>query len=587
MNPTVCRPLSAGRTRKSGRIPEIELCGRFSLSTLIRVLQVVLIAVVFFQTCSKGQSAETTRRVIIPSELNGAIVFIRKPGGPKRRVAVSERKELLAATGELVSLKPPVIGSSELTSLYEKFAGAAPGKSGLISSVRKFCGQLNGVKGVDELDLSDCDIRDSDLMLIPSNSTFSLIDLSRTAVTDAGLPALKKLPNLRSLFLNQTTVHGRTLNQLPLLKVIELRQCAIDEIGLRALGQLAKIDNLRLTDNSLKPEWGNLIGNIQVSDLSLANTGINDEFVYNLKAPCCKVIMIAGNPLITDLSIEAMSKWKNLTEIYADNTKVTGKGFRKFDSHNKLKMMWLAGCPLSDQAVDGLSGLTELVELRLNECPLSDAGLERLNLKRLSNLFRLSLSGTRITAAGVSTLANGLCPSMAELDLSHTAVDEKAIPYFMNMYDMVSVNLENTGFRADGIRLLRKQIPFSWFKNGLAPDLERKFRDDYWAYFWKGDRAKLRVLLNNKMDEDKKNFGMPRVAILVVAAWNEANMPGGDTTAFSLLKQSYAQIKSASKPQKVMFEQALLKVRSIYSGRHDSDKVRKCNAIFLAPTPRK
>jgi hypothetical protein len=148
-------------------------------------LQVTCVVALYLQSNNKVVAEEASRKVFIPAELQNSIVFLKTEGN-KTRLSAEQRKDLCVKTNVVVSISPPLVASKELTDLYQSLAGVTA-KSSLISSAGQFCRKLKGVKGVDELNLSDSDATDADLKLIPADAGFSSIDVdvSRTAMTDA------------------------------------------------------------------------------------------------------------------------------------------------------------------------------------------------------------------------------------------------------------------------------------------------------------------------------------------------------------------------------------------------------------------
>jgi hypothetical protein len=90
-----------------------------------------------------------------------------------------------------------------------------------------------------------------------------MLDLSRTAVSDAGVTALTRAaPQLRALYLDRTAIGdagARALSALGELEVLGLERTQVSDAGLASLGALTKLTDVLLAGTRIRtqarPTW--------------------------------------------------------------------------------------------------------------------------------------------------------------------------------------------------------------------------------------------------------------------------------------------------------------------------------------------
>ena len=150
--------------------------------------------------------------------------------------------------------------------------------------------------------------------------------------------------------------------------------------------------------------------------------------------------------------------------IIANKTQVTDQLLSRLPKLRHLRYLWLAGSPVSDQAMetfnrlpnlrdlflqrtqvtgtgaDHLRMLTQLERLVLSESPVDNRGLQAV--AQLKTLKILVLDGTRVSDAGASHLRN--MSKLVDLDLSGTQVTNRAIANLSQLENLKSLSLHNT-----------------------------------------------------------------------------------------------------------------------------------------------
>jgi hypothetical protein len=127
---------------------------------------------------------------------------------------------------------------------------------------------------------------------------------------------------------------------------------------------------------------------------------------------------LAGNPQIADADLDELARIKTLLTLDLNHTRVTTAGLMRLAALPSLSSISIRGTPAaaspsstaapSPQAAAASAGATfqNLNELDLSDVPISDEGLAQL--KPMTGLRSLNLSGTRATDAGIAELQQTL-----------------------------------------------------------------------------------------------------------------------------------------------------------------------------------
>ncbi|HJT36449.1 MAG TPA: hypothetical protein VJ783_30785 [Pirellulales bacterium] len=214
------------------------------------------------------------------------------------------------------------------------------------------------------LTLSHTPATDSDLELLAQfNPQLDFLDLTGTAVTDAGMEHLKQLRRLRALHLNLTDLSDTglaTLADVLQLQVVEAEMTAVTKAG--ATNFLKKRPRAQLSYGA--------------SDFLLARSLYVDQIV-EFSGGVVRNLGYARIPL-------------KLKRLHArGKTVVNG-----------------AKCMVTDAGLAALAGQAELEELDLRESGVTDQGLSFL--QKLKSLKQLDVRGTAVTEQGAARLVQSL-----------------------------------------------------------------------------------------------------------------------------------------------------------------------------------
>lgn len=251
-------------------------------------------------------------------------------------------------------------------------------------------------------DITQEDLRDACRLL-----DIVALDVSYTQFSDDWIPELEALSNLHTLVLSCTKIEGKGLAglaKLPNLKVLHL---ASTKMGDEHLPHLAGLTNLEMLE----------LGGNSVTDVGLKKL-----------SPLQRLTLLGlAHTQVTDAGLAELANFPNLASLYLHNSPVTGQGLAKLAPLKKLNWLVLdlraQPCDAGIEALrdaDLLHALApaqnanggrprnakDVVNLDLSQTVITDKGL--LALTGLENLVSLDLRGCPVTEAGVARLQKSL-----------------------------------------------------------------------------------------------------------------------------------------------------------------------------------
>lgn len=223
---------------------------------------------------------------------------------------------------------------------------------------------FNEVKSL-SISINSQDLSNTDLSPLERIGNLRNLDLGDAVVSDAGLEEIGRAISLRRLSLNVSRGFSSdgvaSLANLPNLEMFSLGGGTITEKDIETVGKMKTLQSLFLEEHNMDGVTLMPLTNLKrVDTLSLQRTKLTGD------------------------SIVPLSQMPNLTFLGLGETGITDEGLMAFDG----------------------SGFTELEILRLDGCPVTDAGLE--HLKKLKSLMQLNLNETQVTEAGVKALESAL-----------------------------------------------------------------------------------------------------------------------------------------------------------------------------------
>lgn len=260
-----------------------------------------------------------------------------------------------------------------------------------------------------ELDLAGSKATTADLALLSQFPGLQVLNLSATAIDDAGVARLAGLKNLRSLSLHQTGVTDealRTIGQLGELTELNLGNCPrVSDAGIAHLRKLTRL-----------------------VELNLVHTRLSDAGLKQLTALRHLRGLVIGGPQVTDSCMDHLAKLPQLRGLVVTDAAVTDTGLQRLDDLPDLAFLSLYGNRrVTDAGLVFVGRRTRLEVLALGKTGITDAGLK--HLQSLEDLKHLSLVENRhVTDAGLAQLA--ALPKLEKVDISGTSVTATGLVEF-------------------------------------------------------------------------------------------------------------------------------------------------------------
>jgi serine/threonine protein kinase/Leucine-rich repeat (LRR) protein len=320
---------------------------------------------------------------------------------------------------------------------------------------------LKGLTHLRRLLLEGNVLSDADLARLGGLTNLEDVSLQRAKFPESGLSHLGGLTRLTSLALHRTGLTDAGLAHIA---------------GLRGLKDL-NLNNTTVTDAGL----AHVVGMTELRSLVLEATRVSDAGLKQL-LPLTKLesLWLGYGTQVTDAGVGVLRQLKNLRELALSYTQVTDAGLAQLEDLTKLEALWMPGTHVTDAGLAHLRAFKKLRILTLSHQPVTDAGL--VNLQTLPDLRQLILDQTRLTDKGLAQL-KGLT-RLSLLDVSETQVTEAgladiqgfnnlrvlelkglprvtdtAIPRFLHLPSLRSVDLRDTHVSARGFEILKAASP--------------------------------------------------------------------------------------------------------------------------------
>ena len=256
------------------------------------------------------------------------------------------------------------------------------------------------------------------------------LSFGQASITDKGIGYLKGWTELRELHIMVSPVSDeslKTIAKLPKLEKLSLSDTNVTANGMVHLSKMTNLTYLRARGFPTNDSLRSLSKLEKMEELSLEESLVTDEGLVHLKG------------------------LKSLRNLSLVDTKVTGSGLK--DLPGSIKKLRLWGCPVSDRTAEGLSKLTNVEELNLNQTEIGDNGLG--HLAKLTKLRELRLKETKVTDAGMAQLRK--IENLEMLSLSTCrGITDKAVDEIVKMKNLKEIDLSFTNMTEAGLRRLRE-----------------------------------------------------------------------------------------------------------------------------------
>ena len=241
------------------------------------------------------------------------------------------------------------------------------------------------------------------------------IDLRASWVSDADMPRLARMPDLRRLDLSLTRLSDQ---------------------GLRALKSAPAIEELNLYfAEQITDEGASVVRNWKhLKKLNLHGTKITDSTLEVLAGVPTLEWLDIGSAQITDTGLEHLSALTNLKWLAMGGNKLTDASLQFLRQMPQLEYLDIGGqqrtdsglwsLTLTDAGMQSIAAVTELRELRMEGRGVTSRGLE--SLARLAKLERLNLQGCKRLRDDAASVLSSM-KQLRVLDLKDSSLSEQAV----------------------------------------------------------------------------------------------------------------------------------------------------------------
>lgn len=286
--------------------------------------------------------------------------------------------------------------------------------------------QLAQLPALRELRAADTEITAATVHAIAARRDLEEVDLAGDPVDDASAAALLAAPELRILRLDGTPIGNAALAAAPGPRLTELyvSHTAIDDAGLAvldrlphlvalgagrlpigdaALARIARLDELHTLVLSKVPAAPDALARIgalhRLERLYLDQTHADDRVLAALGSPdTLRVLHLEGSE-VSDAGIPALRALGELDELTVGDTRMHG-AIADLSAWPRLRTLSLTGLPVTDQALPGIAARPSLVMLDLSATEIRDPS----PLAALPRLRTLGVAQTRLSPAGAAAV---------------------------------------------------------------------------------------------------------------------------------------------------------------------------------------
>lgn len=221
-----------------------------------------------------------------------------------------------------------------------------------------------------------------------------------------GLPLLAALSSLQELWITRADLGGRALEPLRAcssLRSLWLRECTLDEGSFASLRGVDTLVDLHVWAPAGDAALARLAELASLEVLELDGGSLTDAGLAELaRLTTLRALDVRGARRVTDRGAAALGAAKHLTRLTLTGARgVHGECFSSLPA--SLAELDLASCAILDEHLAGLARLERLRGLSLSGTKVTDAGIASLSAL-FPALETLELDRTRVTAAGLAEL---------------------------------------------------------------------------------------------------------------------------------------------------------------------------------------
>jgi hypothetical protein len=198
-----------------------------------------------------------------------------------------------------------------------------------------------------------------------------------------------------------------------------------------------------------------LIGSLRnLRELRIERAAIDDRAIPVLASLDRLELLAIKNCPLSEAGLEQLPALPSLRWLHLDRLPHANRKLAALDRHPQLEVLHLTGTELTEPILKQIGGLAQLTWLNLSDSELTG---ELTELTKLQRLTWLDLSGTQIGNEALPSL--GQLSSLEVLQLARTKVTDAGMEHLQSLGKLEQLDLRNTSVTSASIESLKKALP--------------------------------------------------------------------------------------------------------------------------------
>jgi len=278
------------------------------------------------------------------------------------------------------------------------------------SALRRALNTLHGFRHLSRLDLSQCEVRADDLNAIAPAVKLTELNLSYNRV-GSDLRTLGRCPRIRILSLRATDITDEALPDIAALAMLErlvISSTSITDAGLAQLSSLRRLQELDVSETALSDQGLlALSGTTSLRSISARSTHVKGPGIAGLRSLPYLERMDLSNAaskrnLPTEMRESPDDEWDRTVSTWTGHVGLETLDLREIKCLHSLRALQVRNTEITSESLAAISTLPNLRELDLSGSNVIDDWLRHL---ARTSITSLSISGTKVTAVGISHVA--------------------------------------------------------------------------------------------------------------------------------------------------------------------------------------
>jgi len=293
--------------------------------------------------------------------------------------------------------------------------------------------------------------------------TLESLTLEGPDVTDELTPQIAELTSLTSLALRNTLIGDKGIahfTTLKSLKVIDLRVSSqVSDASMETLAKLPALRAVRVNHVTNLTDAGitGLLAIPQLTELDIRNCrGITEAGIEQLAKKDTLRTLKVGGPDVDDDVLGVIAGMDKLVNLSLDNCDMTDAGVSGLGKVPLVDLTIYQAPSVTDAGLEVLANYNDLQRLTLRDVP-SAKGTALAKLPNPEKLVSLNMSQSGIGDAEVAHLAG--MTNLETLSLSETQLTDQAVDALAKLTSLKEMVLTQTSISEEGMNRLRDALP--------------------------------------------------------------------------------------------------------------------------------